>query len=951
MHQSVPLRRRLLKTMLPRITGLIITISIMLSLVTFYFVKQEVSQLQQQSVVGLKQDLSFIVNDTLRQLSDLAANDIIINSLADETIRDTYLPMFFRSLNLTQARTVGFALYDFNGKSIIQKNWNVDIPSNLNTRWQQQTLGASHYFYSITQKGVLFSVPVLRGGVAEGALVMYVESLQALLEPYPRLTNQVVTDQNDLVLFSSEPTIIPYGELLSDIDTSPYLLEDIVWHNLHLYSVKPIRAVYQNVYWFVLVMLAMIVGMILVNLHMIRNTGILAENTLSRLYQDIESRIKGNDKPLACDVKEEAQELVNIRRAFEKLLWDLTEMSLSNEQFSNVIDSMGDMLVVVDTNNKVILSNRRFDAFCNDQLGELDGTIKHILTKLANKQVGELKHFSVKDGQERLIRWVSTPLKDANHNIRGAIFVGADITAQRSLESHVQVLNHAINEATVSIIIADIRQKGQPVIYVNNAFCELTGYNKDEIIGRNCRIMQGEKTSQEESARIRQAINNRQPIETTLLNYRKNGSTFYNRLILTPVKINGEVTHYIGFQQDVTQQRHTKHYLQEAKQKAEESARIKSGFLASMSHEIRTPIHGIAGVLQLLEKSRLDDDQKHYLSLARFSIQGLLHIVNDILDFSKIEAGQLQIEEQPFDILETLESLQSQYAILCQEKGLELYFHFDLQGHIVVLGDSIRFRQILSNLLANAVKFTEKGVIDVTTSIKNTNSDSIRLVCSVKDTGIGIADDKQEGIFDVFTQEDLSTTRKFGGTGLGLSICKQLCELMGGNIKVSSVKGKGSTFTFEIQLKAGDDSMLMSTRDISALKISKDKKRKILIVEDNDINQIIVKQHLSHHTTLSVKSGIEALEALNKMKVTFDIVLMDCLMPDMDGFETTRRIRNGEAGERYKQVPIIALTANAMKGDKEACQNAGMNDYLSKPFSAHDLIEKVEYWAEINSQR
>ena len=932
--------------MLPRITGLIIAISAMLSLVTFYFVKQEVNELQQQSVIGLKQDLSFIVNDTLRQLSDLAANDIIINSLVDHKIRDTYLPMFFRSLNLTQARSVGFALYDFNGNSIIQKNWNVDIPSNLNTRWQQQTLGASHYFYSITQKGVLFSVPVLRGGVAEGALVMYVESLQALLEPYPRLTNQVVTDQNDRVLFSSEPSIIPHGKLLSEIDTSSYILEEIVWHNLNLYSVKPFHAIYQNVYWFVSIMFAMIIGMILVNLHMIRKTGILAENTLSRLYQDIENRIKGNSNHLSSNVTEEAQELVNIRRAFEKLLWDLTEMSLSNEQFSNVIDSMGDMLVVVDTNNNVILSNRRFEAFCRDQHGDLEGTIRYILNKLANKPVGELKHFSVKDGQESVIRWANTPLKDANHNIRGAIFVGADITAQRSLESHVQVLNHAINEATVSIIIADIRKEGQPVIYVNQAFSDLTGYDKSEITGRNCRIMQGEKTNSKDAARIRHAINNREPIEITLLNYRKDGSSFYNRLILTPVKINGEVTHYIGFQQDVTQQRQAKHYLEDAKQKAEESARMKSGFLASMSHEIRTPIHGIAGVLQLLEKSQLNDDQKHYLSLAKFSIKGLLHIVNDILDFSKIEAGQLQIEEQPFDILESLESLQSQYAILCQEKGLELYFHFDLQGHIVVLGDSVRFRQILSNLLANAVKFTEKGVIDVTTSIKNTDSDVIRLVCSVKDTGIGIADEKQEGIFDVFTQEDLSTTRKFGGTGLGLSISKQLCELMGGNIKVDSVKGKGSIFTFEIQLKAGDENTLESPINKSSLGISKGKKRKVLIVEDNDINQIIVKQHLNHHTMLSVKSGIEALEALTKMKATFDIILMDCLMPDMDGFETTRRIRNGEAGERYKDIPIIALTANAMKGDKEACHNAGMNDYLSKPFSAHDLIEKVEYWAE-----
>jgi Signal transduction histidine kinase len=177
--------------------------------------------------------------------------------------------------------------------------------------------------------------------------------------------------------------------------------------------------------------------------------------------------------------------------------------------------------------------------------------------------------------------------------------------------------------------------------------------------------------------------------------------------------------------------------------KAEESARLKSSFLASMSHEIRTPIHGISGVLQLLASSELSEEQKHYLSLAKFSIQGLLHIVNDILDFSKIEAGQLQIESSPFDILESLENLQSQYAILCQEKGLALHFHFDLQGFHVVQGDDVRFRQILSNLLGNAVKFTDEGHIEVTTSIKQNADDTLSLLCSVKDTGIGIAQDKQ----------------------------------------------------------------------------------------------------------------------------------------------------------------------------------------------------------------
>ncbi|ALM91711.1 MULTISPECIES: ATP-binding protein [Alteromonas] len=947
--QPPPLRKRLLTSMLPRLFGLILIVALMLFAFTFFFAKQQIESVQKQSIEGLKQDLSFIVNDTTRQLSDLASNDIIINSLVDLEQRDNYLPMFFRSLKLTQTRNVEFALYDFSGEMVIQKNWSHSISEKLDTAWQQKTLGASLSFSSITQNGVLFSVPVLLSGAAEGALVMYVESLQALLAPYPRLTNQVVTDENGLVLFSSDPEFIIPGTPFSDVDTMGYVLQDSRYQNLTLYSIKPIVNALKGLYWLALLMLAIIIGIILVNFHMIRTTALLAENTLSTLYKDIVNRIKDTDiqEPV---IVEEARELANIRSAFDTLISDLAEMSLSNEQFSNVIDSMGDMLLVVDDKHRVMLSNKRFDAFCEDQYGEREGTVKYILNKLINKSSGELKHFSVEDGLEKHIKWTNTPLEDANHNIKGAIFVGVDYSTQRSLESHVQILNHAMDEATVSIVISDIKRTGQPIIYVNNAFHRLTGHSKEDIIGRNCRLMQGEGTDSHATTLIRRAIANREPVETTILNYRKDGTSFYNRLILTPVKSGGEVTHYIGFQQDVTQQRQAERYLQDAKQKAEESAHMKSGFLASMSHEIRTPIHGISGVLQLLSNSPLNDEQKHYLSLANFSIQGLLHIVNDILDFSKIEAGQLQIDDQPFDLLETLESLQSQYAILCQEKGLRLHFHFNLQGFHVVIGDSVRFRQILSNLIGNAVKFTEKGEIDVTTTLEHTNGDKLRLTCAVKDSGIGIAKEKQAGIFEVFTQEDLSTTRKFGGTGLGLSISKQLCELMDGEIRLESEKGEGSTFTFNIILKEGDDSLVAPQLSAAHSHNTAAQKRKILIVEDNDINQVIVKQHLSGHKTLSAKSGIEALEALKKMKVTFDLILMDCQMPDMDGFEATRRIRRGEAGERYVNAPIIALTANAMKGDREDCFNAGMNDYLSKPFDVRDLLEKVNYWAEKSTE-
>ena len=354
-------------------------------------------------------------------------------------------------------------------------------------------------------------------------------------------------------------------------------------------------------------------------------------------------------------------------------------------------------------------------------------------------------------------------------------------------------------------------------------------------------------------------------------------------------------------------------------------------------------MHGVSGALQLVSKTALDKTQQHYVGLADESIRNLQHIVDDILDFSKIEAGQLKLENVPYNLPLLLETLYEQFSISSDEKGLQLNLDTELAEHVMVQGDPVRLRQVLSNLLSNAVKFTQNGSILLSVSLVETSSEQWQLQGFVQDSGIGIDEGNLDSIFEVFQQEDTSTTRKFGGTGLGLSISRQLCRLMQGDLTVQSRKDEGSKFLFTVAVSRPAYEAYIAAPDTT--KHSEPEATlqpsRILIVEDNEINQLIAREHLSEHKTLTAKNGVEALEALKRLKVQFDVILMDCHMPKMDGFETTRRIRAGEAGERYTEVPIIALTANAMKGDRERCEAAGMDDYISKPFTAKQLLKAV----------
>jgi len=504
--------------------------------------------------------------------------------------------------------------------------------------------------------------------------------------------------------------------------------------------------------------------------------------------------------------------------------------------------------------------------------------------------------------------------------------VTKEILSQKELKEQKEEFETIFKVSKDGLAIMDLETR---FLQYNDAYLDMTGYSADELRGKSCLDLTAAEDVERAKGAVEEAFE-----KGYVKNFDKNcigkgGRPFSANMSISLLP---DKKRFLVSSKDVTKSKVLEQALTEAKIQAERANTAKSEFLANMSHEIRTPLNGILGLTDLLLQTDLTEHQRDYLSKSKNSSKALLNVINDILDYSKIEAGKLVIEEIDFNLDDLIQNISDLFGYMAKEKGNNLYFNISQKIPKNLMGDPLRITQILTNLVGNAVKFTRDGEITIKAETLSKESGSVNIQFFISDTGIGMTPEQQKNLFSAFTQADASNTRVYGGTGLGLTISKQLVEMMEGVIWVESEKGAGSTFAFSLPLRYRD-AVRTSEKNLKP-SVTKhfSAKGKVLLVEDNEINQIVASDNLKSFglDVITASNGLEAVEWAAREK--FDLILMDIQMPIMDGITATNKIREFDS-----LIPIVALSAAVMDQDREMTHAAGMNGHLSKPIDIQEL--------------
>ncbi len=651
-------------------------------------------------------------------------------------------------------------------------------------------------------------------------------------------------------------------------------------------------------------------------------------------------------------------------KVFTGLMLDISErkkaddkLNESENRLASLIANLQTGILVEDENRQLVLTNELFCKMfaldyepehmkgldCEGMILQTRSLLKdpdyyseRIETLVEFQQLAVDDILELKDG--RIFSRDFIPIYN-DKVYKGHLWKFNDVTAEKNAVNALRISEEKYRSiiANMNLGLLEVDQD-ENIVFANQCFCEMCGYDLDELFGKraaeiyvkgeNIELM--ERKNEERKKRTTGAYevvvrNKRGQIRWWLIS----GAPRYDE--------NGILLGTIGIHLDITEQKELEHELTIAREEAEQSTKSKEVFLANMSHEIRTPMNAILGMSNQLAKTALNSKQLFFLDTINSASENLLVIINDILDLSKIEAGKLSLEKIAFEPRDVIKRAMQVLLHKAEEKGLALTNSvFDENISSVLIGDPYRLNQVMLNIISNAIKFTENGGVDISVRVLSDGRDYQNLRIDVTDTGIGMDEPFVKNLFEKFSQEDASVTRHYGGTGLGMSICKELLELMGGEINATSKKGFGTKIYFDVSLPKGVAADLPAKETFVANE-SMLAGKKIMVVDDNEMNRLVACTILHNYgaETIEAGNGKEAFDYLTQYKV--DLVLMDIQMPVMNGFEATKLIRRIISAD----LPVIALTANAIKGDNEKCLEAGMNDYMAKPFKEKDLLKKI----------